>query len=528
MFLIGTIVIVGIVILDVLYHISNSQGSLGKKGSRAIELQQDFQRCDELLHARLWQLQDMDQQFASLVSNQNDHASLTKTNASIQLAEENFRRSLDSISRVGASYDEKSHTNDFENMITFFKKILENRRFIAFTRMSIISGSGGSTSQTIMKLQNEIYEKDRQIASSSSNKTVLTLQGQLAEKEKQIMLLEAQAQKDQAEKQTYVQNAQRLQTEIAEKDKVIASLGSKKAGGDQKALVDLQAQLSAKNNQINTLQTQLQTEKQSYTQTVQKLQGEIAEKDRALATASKKLPNDQKTVSNLQNEIATRNKQISDLQSQAQTDKKSYTQTIQKYQADLAQKTKMVDALSNIKIPTDDKAVASLQRELSSKNKQISDLQAEVDAKNRLIASNSGKQVSTDQKAFAAIQTELATKNGQIDNLQKTINDLQAELIEKNKLIAQAGNRRVPTDQKAVVTLQNEIAEKDKRIRRLEEQLQTGVASSRPAGGAIVKDLEQTNTNLRLAYNNTMTQLGVLQKKYNVLKAEMDQMKGQQ
>jgi hypothetical protein len=48
---------------------------------------------------------------------------------------------------------------------------------------------------------------------------------------------------------------------------------------------------------------------------------------------------------------------------------------------------------------------------------------------------------------------------------------------------------------------------------------------ARPAvsGGESTRDL----TNLRLAYNNTMTQLGVLQKKYNLLKAEMDQIKGQ-
>ena len=194
----------------------------------------------------------------------------------------------------------------------------------------------------------------------------------------------------------------------------------------------------------------------------------------------------------------------------------------------------MIDALSNIKIPTDDKAVANLQKELSGKNKQISDLQA-------ALASSSNKQPS-DQKGLVALQNELTAKNKQIDNLQnqvrketaekqefsKTVHDLQLELIEKNKLIASAGNRKVPTDQKALVTLQNEIVEKDKRIRMLEGQLQSGVVATRAVGGESVRDLEQRNNNLRLAYNNTMTQLGVLQKKYNVLKAEMDQMKGQQ
>lgn len=200
----------------------------------------------------------------------------------------------------------------------------------------------------------------------------------------------------------------------------------------------------------------------------------------------------------------------------------------------------MIGALSNIKIPTDDKAIASLQREVTEKDKRINELQSEVNSKNKSIVSSTTK-TSADQKGVIALQNELANKNKQVDNLQiqvrketkekeqyaNTIHELQLELIEKNKLIASAGNRKVSTDQKALLTLQNEIAEKDRKLRRLEEQLQNA-SIARPVSNVNVRDLEERNTNLRLAYNNTMTQLGVLQKKYNVLKAEVDQLKGSQ
>jgi chromosome segregation ATPase len=543
--LIGTILITAIVLFDV-FSDNSKFASLGKKGKDSKGQQAKFMAADELLHARLWQLQDMDQKFASLLTTQYDQEALVRINASIQYAEESFRKSIDSISRIGVAYDEQSGTNDFQNMTTFFKKILENRRFIAFTRMGILSSGEGSGNekQTILKLQNELYEKDKMIASSANNKTVVNLQAQLGEKDKQILALEAQIQKAQTEKQEYTQTTQKLQAELTEKDKIIASLGNKKTSPDQKTILNLQNELSVKNKQISDLQAQGQSDKQIYTQTVQKLQNELSEKNKIIASAAnKRLPADQKGLVALQSEISTKNKQISDLQTQIQkeqSDKKAYSQTIQKFQSDIVQKNKMIDALSNIKIPTDDKALANLEKEISAKNKQISDLQRELNEKNKTIASGSNTKLPADQKGLISLQNELSAKNKQISTLQaemkkeaaekktysQTINNLQLELIEKNKIIASAGNRKVPTDQKALVTLQNEIAEKDRRIKRLEDQL-LNPSASKSAGGESIKDLQERNTNLRLAYNNTMTQLGLLQKKYNSLKAEMDQVKGQ-
>ena len=537
----GTLVIVGIVLFYV-FSGDLEPGLIGK-GSKSSKGQEEFKTSDELLHARLWQLQDMDQKFASLMTTHYDQEALVKANASIQYAEESFRTSIDSIARIGAAYDERSGSNDFQNMTTFFKKILENRRFIAFTRMGILASGEGSASekQTILKLQNELYEKDKMIASGANNKLVENLQGQLTEKDKIISGLQAQVQKEQADKQTYTLTTQKLQSELAEKDKMIASLGNK-TGPDQKAVVSLKNELATKNKQISDLQVQSESAKRTYTQTIEKLQNELSEKNRVIAsTSNKKVPADQKALT-LQNEINTKNKQVTDLQVQLQkeiSNRKMYSQTTQKYESDLAEKNKMIDALSNIKIPTDDKAVARLQKEITSKDKQISSLQNELNEKDKAIAAASNTKVAADQKGLATLQNELSAKNKQISTLQaevrkeatekqnysQTIQTLQLELIEKNKIIAGAGNRKVPNDQKALVTLQNEIAEKDRRIKRLEEQLSSGSIATQTSN-TNVRDME-TSTNLRLAYNNTMAQLGLLQKKYNSLKAEMDQLKNQ-
>ena len=117
----GTLVIVAIVLVDIFMN-DAEPGLIGRKKSKTPKGEEEFKMSDELLHARLWQLQDLDQKFASLMTTQYDEEALVKTNASIQYAEESFRKSIDSIARVGATYDETSGSNDFQNMTTFFKK----------------------------------------------------------------------------------------------------------------------------------------------------------------------------------------------------------------------------------------------------------------------------------------------------------------------------------------------------------------------------------------------------------------------
>jgi len=104
----------------------------------------------------------------------------------------------------------------------------------------------------------------------------------------------------------------------------------------------------------------------------------------------------------------------------------------------------------------------------------------------------------------------------------------------------------IQTEDRSLVQLQNNIAEKDRKITALEQNLsevkkeadktiaslrnQLNVQTKRnspkesnsykAAKGESAEDLKQRNTNLRLAYNNLLTQHGVLTKAYNIVVAE--------
>jgi chromosome segregation ATPase len=572
----GTIMIVLIVAIDIYSNDSHRIGSMGRRGNKAsLTVQQEqLLKADELLHARLWQLQSMDQQYSSLASTQNGDEELTKSHLSIQNAEGAFQRTIDSLELVGKRYDEEAGTNDFQNMTSFFKTILDNRRFLSYLRLGVSSESKGSAGYiTILKLQEELQKKDKMLAAYADNsndeKAKIEFQNAIAEKDKQLQSLHTEIQKEKTEKQSYTQSIQKLETELSEKNKLIESV-NKKLPGDQKALAGLQNEVAEKTKQIRSLESQVQKEqleKQSYVQGVQRLQGEVAEKNKLIASLSKKSPVDQKALVNLQNDITEKNKQIRNLEAlikKEQLEKQSYVQGVQRLQSEVAEKNKLL-ASSNKKAPVDQKALVNLQNDITEKNKQIRNLealikkeqlekqsyvqgvqklQAEVAEKNKLIAAAGNKQSASDPKKLLDLQKDVSQKNEQIKNLQiavqkeqsgnktyaQTITSLQAEIIERNKIIAAANNRKIPADQKALVALQTEITEKNKRIRNLEEQLKQSVAksqTSKPASVESSKVIQESN-NLKVAYNNTLAQVNLLTRKYNALKAENDQLRSSQ
>ena len=560
----GTILIIIIVLIDIFSNNSNRLGSLGKNESKFYKAQQaELLRVDELLHARLWQIQNMDQQFITLLTTQNDPSALERTHTSIQLSEDIFRKLIDSIEQVGTKYDEEGGTNDFQNLNEFFKKILENRRFLSYTRQGVLSDSRGvvSDKQTILKLQNELFERDKIIAdyskqdSASESKTLIALRNQVGEKDKQLLVLQAQIQKDETEKQGYAQTTQKLKADLAEKEKLVADLSSKKSSADQVALQNLQKDIAVKSNQITALQTQMQkeqAEKNNNAQTILKLQGELNEKNKQLTAAvNRKSTTDQKALSN----------QISALQAQVQkeqAEKNNNAQTILKLQGELNEKNKQLTAAVNRKSPTDQKALSNqisalqtqVQKEQAEKNKYaqtIQKLQGELNDKNKQLSASANKKSPPDQRALTSLQNDINERNKRIQilenqirkeqterkNYTQTVHNLQMELIEKNKLLV-AGNKKAPIDQKELTALQNQVAEKDRRIRSLQDQL---AIAQRPGtnvprtvsnvSNANLKELQETNTNLRLAYNSTMAQLGLLQKRYNDMKSELDVLKTQ-
>jgi predicted RNase H-like nuclease (RuvC/YqgF family) len=115
---------------------------------------------------------------------------------------------------------------------------------------------------------------------------------------------------------------QKLQGEVAEKNKAIAASSNKKSAPDQQALQGLQKELTQKNDQIKSLQTAIQKEQSAtkkYAQIVTNLQTELIERNKLIAAAAGngKTPQaDPRALLSLQNEITEKNKRIRNLEDQ--------------------------------------------------------------------------------------------------------------------------------------------------------------------------------------------------------------------
>lgn len=434
---------------------------MGRNGSSVnrTEQREKLLQADDLLHSRLWHLQRKDQLFASLFATAGNDTALGRTHTSIQEGEKDFKKIIDSIERKGIELDQAAGSNDFQNMTTFFKTILENRRFLDNLRSDM--GSNGKESmpekKQFFKLQNQLYEKDKLIADLQNKNTsgdqgaILSIQNELQEKNKQINTLGIEIQNARKEKDAFTKSLAQLGNELKEKNISIGLLENSKVSSNQKVLLGMQNEVTARDKRIRDLEFQLQSktpEKNTATQSMFKLQNEIIEKDKRIRDLEVRL----------QNKAPEKN--------------------------------------------TSTQSMFKLQNDIIEKDKRIRNLEAQA------LRKAPEKNTSTQE-----------------------ILKLQNELVQKEKVIAALENKNIPAETKTLKTLQSKIVEKDKRIHSLEDQLQSGVASAnnsyKAATGETLEDLQQRNTNLRLAYNNTMTQMGVLTKKYNLLKSEVDQLKNQ-
>ena len=111
----------------------------------------------------------------------------------------------------------------------------------------------------------------------------------------------------------------------------------------------------------------------------------------------------------------------------------------------------------------------------------------------------------------------------------RELEQLQATITEKNSLITELkGNAAQVTtpapvvdNSREVTRLKDEVAAKSAQVTRLQAELKTSrSASGAPASSATAKDLETRNANLVKGFNAMQTQMGMLQKNYNILKAE--------
>jgi chromosome segregation ATPase len=274
--------------------------------------------------------------------------------------------------------------------------------------------------------------------SPDDQKALAGMQNEITQKTQQIRSLEAQVKKEQTEKQTYVQGMQKLQVEIAEKNKVIAASG-RKLPNDQKALVNLQTENAQKAQQIRNLEAQVrkeQSEKQTYAAGMQKLQGEVAEKNKAIAASSnKKSAPDQQALQGLQKELAQKNDQIKSLQTAIQKEQsatKKYAQIVTNLQTELIERNKLIAAAAgNGKTPqADPRALLSLQNEITEKNKRIRNLEDQLKqslAKTQTAQPASGESLKSVKQSNDNLKVAYNNTLAQINLLTRKYNALKAE-----------------------------------------------------------------------------------------------------
>ncbi|MEJ7913318.1 MAG: hypothetical protein WKF70_09200 [Chitinophagaceae bacterium] len=113
--------------------------------------------------------------------------------------------------------------------------------------------------------------------------------------------------------------------------------------------------------------------------------------------------------------------------------------------------------------------------------------------------------------------------DGSDAQLQERVAELKQELVKKQEEVKVLGNRATGASPEQVRNLQQELEARNKRIAQLERQVSNpdnASLANAPAKGENLKDLQQRNANLKLAYSTTQTQLGVVAKELNILKRE--------
>ncbi len=107
--------------------------------------------------------------------------------------------------------------------------------------------------------------------------------------------------------------------------------------------------------------------------------------------------------------------------------------------------------------------------------------------------------------------------------LQVQMAQLKQELVRKQEQIQVLGSRTGSANSEQVRKLQQEVEARNRRIAQLERQVanpENENLANAPAKGDNLRDLQQRNANLKLAYSSTQTQLGLVAKELNILKRE--------
>jgi hypothetical protein len=120
---------------------------------------------DAVLHTRLSQLQQLDEQYAMLLTDALPGSIMDNTIKQIVEAESALSKTLDSVETKRDVFT-GDNTKRFDSLSTAFRAVLQNRRAISGIRTALLNGSGHLTAdeKSLLKMDTDLKKKDDRIA----------------------------------------------------------------------------------------------------------------------------------------------------------------------------------------------------------------------------------------------------------------------------------------------------------------------------------------------------------------------------
>lgn len=126
----------------------------------------DLLLMDETLHNRLNKLQQLDEQYAAMLTDSAAVKNFDSLNTAIAGQEDLFRTAIDSLERTGNAIEDESSRDEALRMISSFKYLLQSRKSIATLRnaVAVSNPSFSADQKQLIQLQNQLMDKDEKIS----------------------------------------------------------------------------------------------------------------------------------------------------------------------------------------------------------------------------------------------------------------------------------------------------------------------------------------------------------------------------
>jgi hypothetical protein len=131
---------------------------------------------NELLATRLSAIQQLDRQYADLITATKDKKRLDSVSNLIDAQEAGFKKAIDSISLNSQGQADSGSNKLFNNIVSSYKSILQNRSSIRSLRNAVNVGETDSKpdEMALLRTQNTLQEKDDRIAVLENELKVLS------------------------------------------------------------------------------------------------------------------------------------------------------------------------------------------------------------------------------------------------------------------------------------------------------------------------------------------------------------------